>query len=80
MQRSDSTHHGVSGKVDCTGLAVFAREIGLLQVGNWSENLGRKNLRVFGGLVRVAWRVHRRFSQLRDRVPFGVLVSERENE
>ena len=40
MQRSDSTHHGVSGKVDCTGLAVFAREIGLLQVGNRSENLG----------------------------------------
>ena len=40
MQRSDSTHHGESGKIDCTGLAVFAREIGLLQVGNWSENLG----------------------------------------
>ena len=40
MQRSDSTHHGVSGKIDCTGLAGFAREIGLLQVGNWSENLG----------------------------------------
>ena len=40
MQRDDSTHYGVSGKVDCTGLAGFAREIGLLQVGNWSENLG----------------------------------------
>ena len=40
MQRSDSTHYGESGKIDCTGLAVFAREIWLLQVGNRSENLG----------------------------------------